>query len=232
MTGGLKMGVNVAAHTRHIFLGSAPPGVCPVDLSLRNLGVINHFRWLKMAYRILRLYVARVNPSDELKTLVSFMTSLCLHVVWNNTAPSCKDGVRHVYNTILKSRYLEDDLKNVVDPVIQRNAFFSHPENLLLAMLTDERQAIRKSSLIAMTCIIKTWTWWRRGTETGICSFISMSHPGGWETYQASDRGISISILFQKVTTDSLEHAWNQDRKCQTLKANIVCYSDIKALFF
>ena len=24
MTGGLKMGVNVAAHTRHIFLGSAP----------------------------------------------------------------------------------------------------------------------------------------------------------------------------------------------------------------
>ena len=25
VTGGLKMGVNVAAHTRHIFLGSAPP---------------------------------------------------------------------------------------------------------------------------------------------------------------------------------------------------------------
>ena len=27
VTGGLKMGVNVAAHTRHIFLGRAPPGV-------------------------------------------------------------------------------------------------------------------------------------------------------------------------------------------------------------
>ena len=27
VTGGLKMGVNVAAHTRHTFLGSAPPGV-------------------------------------------------------------------------------------------------------------------------------------------------------------------------------------------------------------
>ena len=25
VTGGLKMGVSVAAHTRHIFLGSAPP---------------------------------------------------------------------------------------------------------------------------------------------------------------------------------------------------------------
>ena len=58
-------------------------GVCPVDLSLRNPGVINHSRWLTMAYRILRLYVARVNPSDELKALVSFMNSLCLHVVRN-----------------------------------------------------------------------------------------------------------------------------------------------------
>ena len=26
MTGGLKLGVNVAAHTRHVFLGSAHPG--------------------------------------------------------------------------------------------------------------------------------------------------------------------------------------------------------------
>ena len=26
VTGGLKMGVNVAVHTSHIFLGSAPPG--------------------------------------------------------------------------------------------------------------------------------------------------------------------------------------------------------------
>ena len=28
VTGGLKMGVNVAAHTRHIFLESAPPPQC------------------------------------------------------------------------------------------------------------------------------------------------------------------------------------------------------------
>ena len=35
MTGGLKMGVNVTAHTCYVFLGSAPPprglGVEPVD---------------------------------------------------------------------------------------------------------------------------------------------------------------------------------------------------------
>ena len=31
MTGGLKMGLNVAAHTRYIFLGSAPPGLQAVS---------------------------------------------------------------------------------------------------------------------------------------------------------------------------------------------------------
>ncbi|GBM13661.1 hypothetical protein AVEN_148185-1 [Araneus ventricosus] len=32
----------------------------------------------------------------------------------------------------------------MVDPVISRNAFMTHPENLLLSMLADERRHIRK----------------------------------------------------------------------------------------
>ena len=35
MTGGLKMGVNVAAHTRHIFLGSAPGSSTPSQTTIR-----------------------------------------------------------------------------------------------------------------------------------------------------------------------------------------------------
>ena len=35
----------------------------------------------------------------------------------------------------------------VIDPVIQRNAYFGHPENILLAMLTDERKHIRELGL-------------------------------------------------------------------------------------
>ena len=105
-------------------------GVCPVDLSLRNPGVIKSFQVVDNG--------------------LSYPTSVCCKsksIGWTqgprflheqsmppcgsklNTALSCKDGVRHVYNTILKSRYLTDDLKKVIDPVIQRNAFFSHPEN-------------------------------------------------------------------------------------------------------
>ncbi|GBO34573.1 hypothetical protein AVEN_78988-1 [Araneus ventricosus] len=46
-----------------------------------------------------------------------------------------------------------DDLKKVVDPVISRNAFMAHPENLLLSMLADERWHIRE---LALRRIMKT----------------------------------------------------------------------------
>ena len=43
---------------------------------------------------------------------------------------------------INKSRYLRGDLKDVIDPGIQRNVFYAHPENLLLAVINDERKHI------------------------------------------------------------------------------------------
>lgn len=56
---------------------------------------------------------------------------------------SCLDGPLNLLTTIALSRYLPKRLKSIVDPVIQRNGYFGHPENVLLAMLADERQEIR-----------------------------------------------------------------------------------------
>jgi len=36
---------------------------------------------------------------------------------------------------------------SVIDPVLQNNAFSFHPENLILAMLSDNRSYIRKLGL-------------------------------------------------------------------------------------
>ncbi|GBM81797.1 hypothetical protein AVEN_145963-1 [Araneus ventricosus] len=54
------------------------------------------------------------------------------------------DGPKHVFQAIQTLRYLSEELIQVVDPVIQRNAFFAHTENGLLAMLVDEREHIRE----------------------------------------------------------------------------------------
>ena len=154
----LPTGINsdhLSTDQRYLFdiCTAVSTGVCPVDLSLRNPGLINHSRWLTMANRVLRLYVATTTPSEELVKLVTFIVTVYAPMWFEiKQAWSCKDGARHVYNTIAKSRYLGDDLQKVVDPVIQRNAFFSHPENLLLAMLTDEKPAMRE---LAMRRILK-----------------------------------------------------------------------------
>lgn len=59
---------------------------------------------------------------------------------------SCLDGSSNLFKTIALSRYLPKKLKDVIDPVIQRNGFFGHPENVLLAMLADERREIREQA--------------------------------------------------------------------------------------
>ena len=53
MTGGLKMGVNVAARTRHIFLGSAPQVVNITDYSFEHC---NNNKICTMLLDILELY--------------------------------------------------------------------------------------------------------------------------------------------------------------------------------
>ena len=90
------------------------------------------------ANRILRLYVSD-KPSDNLKTLVTFV--IRVHApMWFaiKDQSSCKDGARHVHQLLIKSRYLSHKQK-IVDPVIHRIAYIAHPENLLLAMMTDHR---------------------------------------------------------------------------------------------
>lgn len=57
------------------------------------------------------------------------------------------DGSRHLFKLIELTRYLSTTLKAVIDPVIQRNSYFAHPENLLLAMMTDSQPCIRELAL-------------------------------------------------------------------------------------
>lgn len=123
-------------------------GQCPLDLATRNPGLLNHSRWLTTANRILRLYVSCSKPSRKLTTIATYIM-LVYAPMWFEIKmkSSCKDGARHFYQMVKKSRYLDAELKKVVDPVLQRNAFFAHPENMLLAMITDERPHIRELGL-------------------------------------------------------------------------------------
>ncbi|GBN06746.1 hypothetical protein AVEN_266955-1 [Araneus ventricosus] len=67
---------------------------------------------------------------------------------------SCKDGSKHVFETINKSRYLSAELKAVIGPVVQRNGYFGNPANILIAMITDNRSFIRELGLCRIMAVI------------------------------------------------------------------------------
>ena len=132
----------------HDICNAVRSGRCSDDLSKRGPGKMSHARWLTTANRVLRLYVATLNPTAELKQLSEFVIKVYARVWFCiKTKPSCKYGGVHVWQMIQFSRYLTDPLKQVIDPVIQRNAYFAHPENLLLCIIADERTHMRELGL-------------------------------------------------------------------------------------
>lgn len=101
-----------------------------------------------MANRTLRLYISTENTTLQLKELSKFIVKvyapLWFQIKCNS---SCVNGAKHVLKTIKRSRYLQQDLKSVIDPVIQRNVYFLRPENLLICLLHDTRPHIRELAL-------------------------------------------------------------------------------------
>ncbi|GBN03917.1 hypothetical protein AVEN_137990-1 [Araneus ventricosus] len=120
-------------------------GHCPEDLANRDPGPLFHSRWLTAANRVLRLYTSSSYPSGNLKEIVSFILKPYMPVCFEiEKSKYFTDGPKHVFQAIQTSLYLSDELLQVVDPVMQRNTCFEHPENVLLAMLVDEREHIRE----------------------------------------------------------------------------------------
>ena len=63
-------------------------------------------------------------------------------------------GGKHYYELIQKNRYSKAEIRKQVDAVIQKNAYFTHEENLLLTMLVDYRVSIRQ---LALCKILAAW---------------------------------------------------------------------------
>lgn len=123
-------------------------GSCKEDLAVRDPGHLSHSRWLTKANRTLRLYISEESPTPELQELVLFILKAYMPM-WFTIKRSqlFTDGPKLVYQAIQSTRYLPKPLRDIVDPVIERNGFFAHPEHLLLAMTQDDKKYIRELGL-------------------------------------------------------------------------------------
>lgn len=120
-------------------------GNCPPNLANKSPGKMSHARWLTTANRILRAYIGTETPSTNLQILVEYILKVYAKVWFLvKCSPLCTTGAQHLYKLIGFSRYLSDELKSVIDPVIQRNGFYGHPENILISMIFDPHRHIRE----------------------------------------------------------------------------------------
>lgn len=120
-------------------------GGCSDSLSKRSPGKLNHARWLTLANRILRLYVSTTKPTANLKMILKYIMTAyapCFFHAKHNS--SVLYGSVHLAELIKSSQFLPTKYQKVVNETIQRNAFFAHPENVLLAMINDDDMNVRR----------------------------------------------------------------------------------------
>lgn len=120
-------------------------GTCEESLANRSPGKMAHSRWVTTANRILRLYISTENPSKNMIEIVTFI----MHVyspMWFKikSQPSLIYGAKHIHETIVRMRNLSVQTQDIVKPVLQRNGYFCHPENILISMVADDRSHIRE----------------------------------------------------------------------------------------
>ncbi|GBN02273.1 hypothetical protein AVEN_209050-1 [Araneus ventricosus] len=135
------------------------------------------------------------------------------------------NGPEHVFEVIKSSRFLPENLLNVIDPVSQRNALLAHPGNALLSMLIDKRDLIRE---LGFRRIIKARNL--ASERKSIRSFqppninfpathhIEMIH---WNTITLSPppllRRFSNQEIWSKVQSGGTAAEWNLDNfQCHT----------------
>ena len=70
----------------------------------------------------------------------------CTQKNYNQSFTEIAENVTNVIEKF-RVRYLLTDLKEIVDPVTQRNSLFAHPENILIAMITDDTEYVRELEL-------------------------------------------------------------------------------------
>lgn len=115
------------------------------ELAAQVIGNLSHSRWHTTASRLLRKYASSPKPSANLCLLAEYVVKVYAPMHFNIKAKGfCTFGARHVADLITLTRFLPPRALKIIDPVIMRNAFFAHSENVILAMLDDEREWIRQ----------------------------------------------------------------------------------------
>lgn len=111
-------------------------------------GNLSHARWLTKANRILRLYMSTVVASKPLRRATHFILNFYgpawFHI---KSHSSCQNGAKNFFFLIQLYQKLDAEDQTIIRPALQNNCYFAHPENILLAAVSDNDKGIRKRAV-------------------------------------------------------------------------------------
>ena len=88
--------------------------------------------------------IRRLTPNDTIIKLVSSIVNYYVPNWFNiKTHHSCTDGARNFYFMISNINSLLPDCQAIVKTVLQKNVYWTHPENILLSAFTDSNPISR-----------------------------------------------------------------------------------------
>lgn len=76
-----------------------------------------------------------------MKFILNFYAPSWFHII---SHPTCQDGAKNFFFTLTLYQKLDKTDQSVIHSVLQNNSYFCHPENILLAVIGDEDENIRK----------------------------------------------------------------------------------------
>lgn len=111
-------------------------------------GTMGHARWLTTGSRNCRVYISEKDPDQGLVAAVQTTVAVYAPVFFNiKKSPGFASGPKIFFEIVQRTRDNEDlpvHVKEIIYRTLTTNSFFAHPENILVAMLLDSDQQIRK----------------------------------------------------------------------------------------
>ena len=84
-----------------------------------------------------------------MKEIISMLVNLYFPNFFNIKNNShCQEGAKNFFQVMELSKDLAVGSRETVERVLQDNAYWAHPENIVIAMLGDENETIRRSAVL------------------------------------------------------------------------------------
>ena len=119
------------------------------NMQYLKCGQLSHARWLTTGQRVFFLWTRDHGLSNEdrktLRTLVKFFITFYFKLYYDiKVKHLMTDAPRHVLTGVKLLRQQPMVVRKVITPHIQSGAWYAHPENLLLSLLSSSDRAERE----------------------------------------------------------------------------------------